>query len=170
MLERGNIISNALLKLKEVNYYNDNKSDTYKMADFLFNNVLNFTATRVDFRFNATTILLNLNSNSKNYLDEYRYNLPNDFLNKIEFVGGTGRIENEFIYSTSEDLSIRYCRRIPLQEYPDYLESYLVYALATEMAESATEYADRLEVMNTRLEQAKRYVYEVEFQPLVRVI
>ena len=169
MLSRDRIIATTLLKIGEVNIYNDNKSEVYKVANTLLENVLDNIATRNDFLFNAVTAYLTEYGRIQE-TGEIIYNLPSDFLNKLSFVGGDGRLENEFIYSTTDKLQMRYCRKIDFSEIPKYMFNYIVYALATEMAETYIQYSDRLSILNTRLEQVTKEIYQIEFSPKVRII
>ena len=169
MLSRDRIISTTLLKLGEVNNYNDNKSEIYMVANTLLENVIDNIATRNDFLFNAVTAYLTEYGRIKE-TGEIIYNLPSDFLNKIGFIGGMGRIENEFIYSTTDKLQMRYCRKIDFSEIPKYMFNYMVYGLATEISETYTQYTDRLQLLNSRLEQEKNNVYSIEFSPKVREV
>lgn len=165
MLSKDKIISTSLLKLGEVDAYSDNRSDIYKIAGKLLDNVIDTVATRNDFLFNATTVKLTKYSE----LDgEIIYNKPVDFLNKIMFIGGEARIEGEFIYSEVEDLKLQYCKKIDFNEISDYMFNYLIYALATELSETYTQYTSRLEVLNTRLEQERINIYKIEFTPRTR--
>lgn len=166
MLSRDNVIQTALLKLGEVEVYNNNKSDIYKIANKLLDNVLDTVATKNDFLFNSSTVTLTKYGETVD--GEFIYNKPIDFLNKITFLKGEGRIENEFIYSNSEDLQLRYCKKISFYEVANYMQDYLIYALATELAETYTQYTDRLEVLNTRLEQERNNIYRVEFSAKTR--
>ena len=169
MLSRDRIISTTLLKIGEVNNYNDNKSEVYKIANTLLENIIDNIATRNDFLFNAVTAYLTEYGRIEE-TGEIIYNLPSDFLNKLSFAGGDGRIENEFIYSTTEKLQMRYCRKIDFSEIPKYMFNYIVYGLATEIAETYTQYTDRLQLLNARLEQETKNVYKIEFSPKVRKI
>lgn len=170
MIVKDNIISIAMLKLGEVNYYNDNQYDMRKIADKLLDNVILNIAVRNDFLFNSRTVKLTLNLMDKNEnTGEYRYNLPTDFLNKIRFLNDpSARIENEFIYSTKKDLLMQYCYKMSLSDYPDYLQNYMIYALATEMAETYNKYIDRLSFLNQRLEEEKTNVYRIEWNYIQR--
>lgn len=166
MISRDRVISMALKKVGEVSSYNDNRSDVYKLASSELDDILESLASSHKFTFNAITTKLTLNTNKTNNLDEYRYNIPNDFLNKIYFVNSTGRFENEFIYSTDEDVYLRYCRDIDLSDYPEYLFKFLVYALAVGLAEDYPQYENKLSLLNTRLEQYTKDVYKAQFVPL----
>lgn len=169
MLNRNKIISTSLLKLGEVADYNDNRSEIYKVASTLLDNVIDTVASKNDFLFNATTIKL-----TKFGIDEDTgeivYNKPIDFLNKIKFVNGLARIENEFIYSDVDNLLLQYCKKIDFSEIPEYMFNYLVYSLATELAETYTQYQSRLSMLNARLEQERKIIYSIEFTPMIRKI
>lgn len=167
MLSRDRIISTALLKLGEVSAYNDNRSQIYQIADNLLNNVIDTVASRNDFLFNATTIQLT-KFGKDDITGEIQYNIPVDFLNKITFVNGLGRIENEYIFSTTDNLQLQYCKKIDFSDIPMYMFNYLVYALATELAETYQQYIDRLQVLNQRLEQERHNIYSIEFRPQIR--
>ena len=169
MMSRDRIISTCLLKLGEVTSYNDDRSEIYRIANALLENVIDNIATRNDFLFNATTVYLTVYGRRED-TEEVIYNLPSDFLNKVSFVGGLGRIENEFVYSEVEDLQMRYCKKIDFTEIPNYMFNYLVYALATEVSETYQQYVDRLQFLNSRLEQERLNVYKIEFSPKLRVI
>lgn len=167
MLSRDRIIQTSLLLLGEVNVYSDNRAEIYKIADALLNNVIDTIASRNDFLFNATTVKLTKYGKNES-TNEYIYNKPIDFLNKIMFTNGIGRLENEFIYSDTDDLELRYCRKIDFNEIADYMFDYFTYALATKIAETYTQYTERLAMLNTRLEQERRNIYSIEFTPMVR--
>lgn len=169
MISKDRVIRTSLLKLGEVSDYNDNRSEIYKIASDLLDNVIDTVATRVDFLFNTTTIKLTTVGKS-DITDEFIYNKPIDFLNKITFLNGLGRLENEFIYSESENLALRYCKKIDFSEIPNYMFTYLTYALATELAETYQQYQLRLGLLNSRLEQERANVYNLEFTPIVRKI
>lgn len=170
MISRDRIISKALKKVGEVSSYNDNRSDVYKLASSELDDVLDYLASSEKFTFNATTIKLTLNTNTVNELGEYRYNLPNDFLNKIHFVNSTtGRFESEFVYSTDEEVYLRYCRDIDLSDYPDYLFNFLVYSLAVNLAEDYPQYEGKLALVNERLQEYTQEVYKTQFVPITKL-
>lgn len=170
MISRDKVISTALLKLGEVSVYNDNRSREYNIANTLLENVINNIAVRNDFLFNSVTI--KLTSDGKNEdTDEYRFNVPVDFLNKISFINDpSARIESEFIYSTSEEVILQYCRKIDFNEFPDYLFNYMTYALALEISETYSTYADRVNLLNTRLEQERQNIYRIGYIPKQREV
>ena len=169
MLSRDNIISTTLLKLGEVSVYNDNRSEEYKIADKLLNNVIENIASRNDFLFNSKTV--ELTSVGKDMITEENiFNLPIDFLNKISFIDNEdARLESEFIYSNSDTVKLQYCRKIDFSEFPNYLFNYIVYALSTEMAETYSVYNDRLGMLNSRLEQERANIYSIQYQYKKRV-
>ncbi|MGL5058189.1 MAG: hypothetical protein ACRC6A_12595 [Fusobacteriaceae bacterium] len=166
MILRNEVVRNVLRQLGEVEAYNANTSDIYNYVQEIFNDVLDHVAYRVDFKFNSTTV--KLTSVGKNELDENKFNLPIDFLNKLTFVDVIGRIEGEFVYSDSAEVFLRYCRKIDLSEYPDYMKSILVLLTALRVAESYNTYSDRVQLLNTRAEEEITRIYNIEFQPKTR--
>lgn len=145
MIERGTVISNALLRLGELGSYNDNGSVVYKRASTLFDAILDNVATDTSFLFNATTAKLTT-TGDKSELDEYTFNRPVDMLNLLRTYPMKGvRYEGDHFYSTSTELIIQYCKKITITKYPDYMGEYLTYALCTELARTHNSYIDRLE-------------------------
>ena len=148
MLDRGNIIESAFLKLGEVGQiYSDNRTEQYEVAGKLLDNILETVALDTDFLFNATTVILNKNINSTNDFGEYRYNIPNDFLALIRYSDNM-KFEGEFIYSTNENLNITYCRKITIEEYPAYMKNYLILKLAVELCNTYSAYSDKLSTIH----------------------
>lgn len=164
MLSRDSVISTALLKLGEVSVFNDNRSEEYKIADKLLNNVIENIASRNDFLFNSKTVELTTTGKDP-VTNENIFNIPIDFLNKISFIDNKdARLEAEFIYSNSERVKLQYCRKVNFNEFPNYLFNYIVYALSTEIAETYSVYNDRLGMLNTRLEQERTNIYTIQYQ------
>jgi len=166
MIDRNNVIKNALLKCGEVSNYNDDRSEEYANASLLLKNIINTVASKNDFTFNSTTA--KLTKGGVNVLGYNRFNLPVDFLNKIAFIDSTGYIEGEFIYSTDDEVFLQYCRAITLEEYPNYMLNYLIYALAVELAESNNSYVERLSILNQRLAKETTDIYSIEYRPTTR--
>ena len=155
MLDRGNIIEHAFLKVGDPGQiYPDNRTERYNIAEKLFDNILDTVALDTAFLFNAVTVNLTKNANSTNEFDEYRYNRPNDFLSIIRYSDNM-RIEGEFIYSTNEALNIMYCRKIVLEEYPDYMKNYLVLKLAVELCFAYTAYDNKIQLILAALNSEK---------------
>ena len=155
MLDRGNIIESAFLKLGEVGQiYSDNRTEQYEVAGKLLDNILETVALDTDFLFNATTVSLNKNINSSNDFGEYRYNIPNDFLTIIRYSDNM-KFEGEFIYSTNENLNITYCRKIAIEEYPSYMKNYLILKLSVELCNTYSAYSDKLNIMHRYLSDEK---------------
>lgn len=153
MISKDNIINLAFLKLGEQNQlYNINITDRMKIADTLFDTVIDELAIDTNFTFNARTVKLTLNLNQKNSRGEYRYNIPTDYLNRIWISDRTARIENEFIYSKEEDLEMCYCYTMALADYPKFIEPLIVVELAIKLAESFDPYYSKI----PRLEYQKR--------------
>lgn len=157
MIEKNKIINLAFLKLGEQNQlYNINITDRMKIADTLFEDIIEEIATDTNFTFNARTINLTLNLKEKNSRGEYRYNKPIDYLNRIWISDKMARIENEFIYSIQDKLEMCYCYKMNLSDYPLYIKQYIVNKLAIRLAEAFDTYydkiprleAERIDIMN----------------------
>ena len=162
MLDRGNIIESAFLKLGEVGQiYSDNRTEQYEVAGKLLDNILETVALDTDFLFNATTVNLNKNINSTNDFGEYRYNIPNDFLTIIRYSDNM-KFEGEFIYSTNENLNITYCRKIAIEEYPSYMKNYLILKLSVELCNTYSAYSDKLNIMHGYLSDEKTKILNNE--------
>ncbi len=162
MLDRGNIIESAFLKLGEVGQiYSDNRTEQYEVAGKLLDNILETVALDTDFLFNATTVNLNKNINSTNDFGEYRYNIPNDFLTIIRYSDNM-KFEGEFIYSTNENLNITYCRKIAIEEYPQYMKNYLIYKLSVELCNTYSAYSDKLSAMHWYLSDERTKIMNNE--------
>ena len=162
MLDRGNIIESAFLKLGEIGQiYSDNRTEQYEVAGKLLDNILETVALDTDFLFNATTVNLNKNINSSNDFGEYRYNIPNDFLTLVRYSDNM-KFEGEFIYSTNENLNITYCRKIAIEEYPQYMKNYLIYKLSVELCNTYSAYSDKLSTMHGYLSDERTKIMNNE--------
>lgn len=168
MISRDNIIRTALLKCGEISTYNDNRSEIYAIASKLLDNVIDNLAIRIDLLFNSVTS--KLTKNGINELGENRFNIPIDFLSKVRFVNSIARIESEYVYSNSDDVYLQYCRRVNLDEYPNYLFDYMCYSLAIELAETVNTYSDRLQLLNLRKQEEDIKLLVTEYTPIVRKI
>lgn len=161
MIDKSKITEMAIVRLGEVGtIYNDNRSEIYKVAEKLLDNIIDTIAVDNNFLFNATTIKLNKSLQEKNILGEYRYNLPIDFLNIIRAKGC--RIEGEFIYSKDEEAIITYCRKMSLQEFPDYLTNLLIYNLASVLCDAYSAYSDRKTLMLSYYNREVQRVMNIE--------
>lgn len=170
MLNRDRILRSAIRKVGMVYDYAENITQTTAVFEDVFDTVLRTIASRVDLRFNSRLVKLEKNVNTSNKFGEIRYNKPVDFLNKINFRNGNGRIENEFIYSNDEDLYLLYCSHITLSEIPDYMEELLTIMVAVAIAEAHTQFADRIGILEARYQNELKQIYTIEYQPVVRVV
>ena len=80
-------------------------------------------------------------------MGENRFNTPVDCLNIIR-ADNDYREENEFIYSSSSELNIQYCRKIDVKEYPDKLFDYMVASLCKDMCLAFNAYQDRFQLFS----------------------
>lgn len=136
MLNKDNIITMAWFRLGDQNQmYNSNLTERQKVAGMLFEQVRRELATDTTFLFNAVTVTLTKNLNTREG-EYYRYNLPADFISKVRCSDREVRFEGEYIYSTSDTIELTYCRELPLSEYPDSLEKLFIVNLALKLADS----------------------------------
>lgn len=151
MIERGQVIKNVFLKLGENTIYNDNSSDLYNACNLILDVVIDNIAYSTAFLFNAVTVKLN---NSGKIDNEYKFNLPVDYLNVIR-CDAPYRIENESVFSENSKIKMQYCRRIDLTEFPDNTFNLLVSMTAREMALAFKTYNDKLEFMQYEVARFK---------------
>lgn len=166
-MKKEDIISNAFSKLGNNGSYNDNGGERYQKANTLLNDFYNNIATDTTFLFNAITV--KLTSTGQNELNEYRYNIPIDCLNIINCQNSNKglanyREEGEFIYSTSQELYIHYCRKLDFEELPNKLFDLLVYGLARELSLAFNAYNDRYQLLEIKYqEEKKNIIYQQGF-------
>lgn len=177
MIDRGQVIEIAFAKLGETGLFNDDRTLIYDTATTLLNNIIDNIASDRDFLFNSTIVNLTSTGNT-NALEHKEFNRPVDFLNEIKVIDPTGFDKNdpvpsimmpvgyfertkmvayltgEFYYANKDEIVLIYCRKITLQEFPNYLQPYLVYALAVEMAHAFTTYNHKLDEMYSLQEKA----------------
>ena len=153
-MDRGEIISETLLMLGENSIYNDNKSDMYKICEKMLDSVIDNIATSSAFLFNAITTKLTTVGQVDN---ENKFNLPVDCLNVLR-CNKDYRLENEFIYSTSNEIKIQYCRRIDFTEIPDNLFNLIVAMTGRKMALAVNIYNNRLEILEAEVTKLKNNV------------
>lgn len=153
-MDRGEIISETLLMLGENDVYNDNKSDMYKICEKMLDSVIDNIATSSAFLFNAITTKLTTVGQVDN---ENKFNLPVDCLNVLR-CNKNYRLENEFIYSTSNEIKIQYCRRIDFSEIPDNLFNLIVAMTGRKMALAVNTYNSRLEVLEAEVTRLKNNI------------
>lgn len=145
MIDKGEVIKTAFFRLGKNNAYNDNKSDEYTTAVALLDKIIDNMAKQTAFLFNSVTT--KLTSTGANDMGENRFNTPVDCLNIIR-ADNNYREENEFIYSSSSELNIQYCRKIDVKEYPDKLFDYMVASLCKDMCLAFNAYQDRFQLFS----------------------
>lgn len=166
MLNKSNIIELAFLKVGEQNQmYNMNITDKMKVADQLFEDVIKNIAIDSNFTFNSRTVLLNLNTQQKNLRGEYRYNIPTDYLNKIRSSDRNIRLEGEFFYSFEQNVELTYCYKMNISNYPDYIQKYVILALAIRLAEAFDTYYEKIPKLERDLAIAQNNIIISEGLP-----
>ena len=153
-MDRGEIITEILLMLGENDVYNDNKSDMYKICEKMLDSVIDNIATSSAFLFNAITTKLT----TVGQVDgENKFNLPVDCLNVLR-CNKDYRLENEFLYSTENEIKIQYCRKINFTEIPDNLFNLIVAMTGRKMALAVNTYNNRLEILETEVTRLKNNI------------
>lgn len=162
MILKGNVIEQALLNLGNISDYNDTRSRTYEVAEKTLKNVCKEICRDTAFRFSQTTVDLT-EYVVDDILGENRFNLPNDFLGigivpkrpsvvtaypmSIQQINSLRtkkdfRLQGNYIYSKKEIVRFNYIRNIPLEDMPEYLETYIIWKLAKQLTLQFQQYAD----------------------------
>lgn len=164
MLEKGQIVANALLLLGEVRNYNNNNYQIYQVAMDIIESILNDIGSSPVFRANAVRTKLTLAKQENN---RYYYNKPAEMLSVVRGYSKYNEqapyeIEGEYIVSDINDLSILYCRPISLEEYPEYYSDIFSYSLAEKLAEAFTQYNKKLDYVASKKRQAEFKINRIE--------
>lgn len=156
-MDKGKIIELTLLRLGKNNSYNDNKSSEYQVAAELLDDVLENLAKDTALLYNSTTVVLNKFSVEKNSLGENRFNKPVDLLNIIRTDVIT-REEGEFIYSSSDNVKLQYCRKISILETPLYMKELIIFELCKLMSLAFSSYQDKLQYFEAKAEMERQKI------------
>lgn len=177
-LQQGTIIQQALLKVGNVNDYNDTRSKKYRACEAMMNGVIGQVCSDNSFRFNSVTVNLTYFERSTQ-TGEYIFNLPIDFegiqqkpkrkkivskyperLSTLMNDRATEdfRIQNEFIYSNKPTVLLNYVRRLELSEIPTYMHEYITLKLARELCLMYPEYNDRLVYIDRSMREERANV------------
>lgn len=180
MIERFDVISQALLLLGNVVDYNDNRSRKFQAANVLLDNTISTICNDNAYRFNAVTSLL---TSAKNNGLEYVFNLPTDFLgiatgltarNRVTSkpvsiqrdmsyaVPQEYRIEGDNIISNRPELKINYIRMVKLEDFPLYMKDVLIFNLAVKCCLAFPEFVDRLGYCEQKYKEARNVVLNKE--------
>ena len=168
MLSKGDIISNVLLMLGNVRDYNEPTSEEHKIADTLFDKVIDELVYNKRLLFNAATVKLNYAQSERNYAGEYKYLLPYGLVNLIG--PADIRMEGEFIYSRNKDQHVKYCKKILLNEIPDYMIPLITYRLAMEMCLAYSQYLTKLELFMMTYDKLLDDLYKNEVDGFNRLV
>lgn len=187
MIQKSYIVEQAMLKVGQISYYNKSASEQYKFALKLLDGIVRSTCKNNKFNFTSITAELTLNGIDK-ATGEYRYNRPAGFLGVQKTVQGIApvsfrverikdmvyshevdnfRVQGEYIYSMKRNLTINYVRLLELSNFPEYMEEYMILALAKEIAQTNVAYNDMLATLNQQLKQEETNVELQEgFSPI----
>lgn len=154
-LDKGDIISTMFLRLGKNTAYNDDKSEQYIIAEELLDSIVDRVGKDTSFLFNSITT--KLTKNGTNDFGENRFNLPIDYLNIIR-ASADYRLENEFLYSQENEISIQYCRKIILSEFPDNLKDYIILSLCQDMSLAFNAYQDRYALFYEEVKKERKRI------------
>lgn len=164
MLRKGQIVANALLLLGEVRNYNNNNYQIYQVAMDIIETIVNEIGSSPVYRANAIKSELTLVKKENN---KFYYNKPSEMLSIVR--GYTKynelapyEIEGEYITSNIEDLTILYCRPLPIEEYPGYYSDIFSYSLAEKLAEAFSQYNKKLDYIVSKKKQAEYKINRIE--------
>ena len=162
MLDKNNLIELAYLRLgKSIGTYGNNDDEDYYKATRALDEIIANVAVESEFRFNATTVVLNKNIDETGVLGDNRFNLPNDFLNVIRCEQDY-RIEGEYVYSTDSEVIMMYCRKIDISEFPLYMKKYLVASLCCELSVIFGQYLDKYGIFKREIGTEKTRIINMQ--------
>lgn len=146
-MERGVIIKDVLLKLGENGVYNDNSSEIYKTVNTLLDHVLNEIPYISAFDYLATKVTLTKDRQGN-------FNIPIDCSNILR-ADKEYEIENEFLICDSDQITIEYTRRLPIEEIPNHFFELLSLAVAKRMCLAYPTYLEKLQYFSIEFENMK---------------
>lgn len=162
MLDKNDLIELAYLRLgKSIGTYGNNDDEDHYKATRALDEIIANVAVESEFRFNAVTATLNKNSDSTGVLGDNRFNLPNDFLNVIRCEQDY-RIEGEYVYSTDSEVTMMYCRKIDISEFPLYMKKYLIASLCCELSVIFGQYMDKYGIFKREIGTEKTRIINMQ--------
>lgn len=165
MLEKGSVVSSALLALGEVKEYNNNNYEIYKVAQDLLEEVLReFQLSPLRTNFLEYRKLLKAIS-KEDVEGRTIYLFPVDAVTIIRAVNNSEyEIIGEFIHSYDDDLTVLINKRINFNEIKDIYFSLLKLLLAKKIAEVYPQFTNKLEYVLAELakEELKISIAEVK--------
>jgi len=185
MIQRTDVIQNALRKLGNVTHYNDTSDRMYITAEDTIEWIVRQMCFNNKFEATATTIELT-SSTQFPYTGEYIFNLPNDFAGvkthprKVkplshyprsvyddyeDYSHSTYRVEGKFIYSNSPKVIFSYSRIAPIEDLPEYMEPLLTVMLAEELSRMYPVFADKLLDMQREVQKETQNIQYLEGMP-----
>lgn len=164
MLNKGTIVSSALLTLGEVKEYNNNNYEIYQVAQDLLEEVLKeFQLSPLRTNFIDYRTLLKAN---QEFDEEGRriYLFPVDAVTIVRSVGNVEyEIIGEHIHSYDKELTLLINKKIDFNEIKDIYFSLLKLLLAKKIAEVYPQFTSKLEYIYAQIleEENKIAVAEV---------
>ena len=162
ILDKNNLIEIAYLRLgKSTGKYGNNDDEDYYKAGRMLDEIIENIALETEFRFNATTVVLNKNIDETGVLGDNRFNLPVDFLNLISCEQDI-RLEGEYVYSEENTVTMIYCRKIDITEFPLYMKRFLISYLCYELSIIYGGYLDKTALFKREMIQEKTRIINIQ--------
>lgn len=165
MLNKGTIVSSALLTLGEVKEYNNNNYEIYKVAQDLLVDVLNeFQLSPVRSNFLEYRELLR--ANKPNDIEgRYIYLIPIDAISILRTVDNSEyEIVGEFIHSYNDKLTVIINKKINFNEIRDIYFSLLKLLLAQRVAEVYPQFASKIEYIYAMIQKEEEEIARAEIR------
>ncbi|MGL4252657.1 MAG: hypothetical protein ACRCR2_01175 [Fusobacteriaceae bacterium] len=152
MLEKGKIVSSALLFLGEVREYNNNNYEIHKVALELMEEVMLEFSTSRYLRSNLDYRKLTKKTTNLDPEGRFVYNIPVDCLTLVRAVNNEPFEEmGETIHSYSDTLTLVINRKIPFEEVKLTYFTFLKLMLCKKIAEVYPQFQDKLQYINQNI-------------------
>lgn len=165
MLEKGSIVSSALLALGEVKEYNNNNYEIYKVAQDLLEEVLReFQLSPLKTNFIEYRKLLRANVNS-DLEGRIIYLFPVDAVSIVRSVNNSDyEIIGEHIHSYDEELELLINKKIDFNEINDYYFPLLKLLLAKKVAEVYPQFNNKIPYIMAEIQNEEGKIAIVEIK------
>lgn len=154
-LDKGKIVSSALLMLGEVREYNNNNYELYIVATELIDEVTDEFSVSHFMKSNLDYRKLTLATENVDPEGRFIYNIPVDCYSIVRAVGNVPFEEiGERVHSYVEDLTVIINRKIPFLELKDIYFQIIKLKLCKKLAEVYPQFASKLEyIMGAIIEE-----------------
>ena len=160
MLDK-NVVTEKAFKMVGESFlsFNDNKADLFNIGLQLLEGLIEDVTVDVNLLFNAKKTKFNLNSEKDGL---YYYNLPPDFMSFIKASDRKATLMGEFLISSTEDIEVTYCYKLPFSEFPNYMGRYMTLLVAKELTSALTTYQAYKQIIDLELAKEKVKIYNSE--------